>query len=686
MSALFLPDSNCRAAGLRRWPALKQSALHVDQHRLKCCGESVDKATARFVSQWLGTIFTVNSHSMTQPCAPMFCMSTVQEIGRWRQVGFSNVHRTPVHRVPVLHMALLLTRYCGLIQQGVFQEVYRDDIAYHGRRNQLTIKSMWFGEIATTQAAGCMLAHSLRVGKRRIKKGRTLSAELIQLLLDNDIQRIIVARLDDDDLHEDRAAVTLAESIAGHGVVLDPPHTGRVNLFAAHDGLLCINAASILATNSIAEEITLSTLPLNTWVLAGRMIATSKIITYGVDKKNIQLAVDAAGAGRISVRAPVPQRAMLIQTCLPSLKVSVLDKTRAVTEQRLNARNASLVREERCNHAVDDLCKVLKTRFEEQLNWILIAGASAISDRRDVIPAAINAAGGTVKRFGLPVDPGNLLLLGELNGSVVIGLPGCARSPKYNGLDQLLDRLACKVEIDSDWLNSLSVGGLLTEMLDRPQPRVVAADGSDTHHPVVAGLVLAAGSSRRAGDVNKLLVPYKGVAMVRSVVDAASNSKLQHIVVVTGHENDVIESALADSDASCYYCASHAMGMAHSLSHGISRLDNADAVLVCLGDMPHIGTDLINMILKRATENANGELVSDLIVVPVTDGKKGNPVMIGSAFFDTLLQHSGDSGAKYLMQQYPDRVLEIEVQDDAVLVDYDTPGALKDLADAAFRK
>lgn len=540
---------------------------------------------------------------------------------------------------------------------------------------------MWFGEIATTQATGCLLAHSLRVGKRRIKKGSSLTAELVQLLLDNDIQRITVARLDDGDINEDLAAATLAESIAGDGISIDPPHTGRVNLFAAHDGLLCLNAASILATNSIAEEITLSTLPANTWVLAGRMVATSKIITYGVDKNSIQLAVDAAGAGPISVQAPVPQRAVLIQTCLPSLKVSVLDKTRSVTEQRLNARTASLVQEVRCDHTVDDLCRVLKTPFEEQPDWILIAGASAISDRRDVIPAAIHAAGGKVLRFGLPVDPGNLLLLGELNGSVVIGLPGCARSPKYNGLDQLLDRLACKVEIDQDWLNSLSVGGLLTEMLDRPQPRVSAAEVSNVHGPVVAGLVLAAGSSRRAGEINKLLVPYKGVPMVRSVVDAACSSKLEQIVVVTGHEKDAIESVLGDSGASCYYCASHAMGMAHSLSHGISRLDNADAVVVCLGDMPHIGKDLINVIISRAIKNPAGELINDLIVVPVANGKKGNPVMIGSAFFDTLLQHSGDSGAKYLMRQYPDRVFEIDVQDKAVLVDYDTPGALQSLTD-----
>ena len=276
-------------------------------------------------------------------------------------------------------------------------------------------------------------------------------------------------------------------------------------------------------------------------------------------------------------------------------------------------------------------------------------------------------------RYGLPVDPGNLLLLGELNGRVVLGLPGCARSPKLNGLDLLLDRLACGVEISPLWLNSLAVGGLLTEALDRPQPRV----SSDQHKNLnIAALVLAAGASRRAGNTNKLLVKDRGVPMVQQVVRSVVNSNVNDVIVVTGHQHEKIESLLTGANVTLAYCAAHAQGMAHSLSHGISRLPpEADAVLVCLADMPGVTAELINTLLDCESEKP----LSGILAVPVYDGKRGNPVLVGSAFFDSLLQHTGDSGAKFLMQQYPDRVVEVPVESNAIFIDYDTPQALAKL-------
>lgn len=538
---------------------------------------------------------------------------------------------------------------------------------------------MWFGELPTVDATGAILAHSIRLSSRRIKKGSVLDGELIRLLLDNGHHHVTVARLDDADIPEDNAAILVANAVAADGVVVDKAHTGRVNLFAAHDGLLCFDRDSILGVNSFSEAITFSTLPENTWVLAGRMIATCKIITYGVRRAAVEQVIEAA-TDVVTVKPPSEHQALLIQTCLPSLKSSVLDKTRVVTENRLGARSAVLANECRCDHDISALCELLMNEVDEHSDWILIVGASAISDRRDVIPAAIEAAGGSIVRFGLPVDPGNLLLLGELAGATVIGLPGCARSPKYNGLDQLLDRLACKVPIDNHWLNSLGVGGLLTEMIDRPQPRLKIDSNTGSAKPVITGLVLAAGSSRRAGSTNKLLVEVDGLSMVRTVVNAACHSRLDHVVVVTGHQHELVEAQLAGTTAKHFYCPSHASGLAHSLSHGISRVGATDAVMVCLGDMPHVSERLINQIVEEISER--GANVSDSIVVPVVDGKKGNPVVVGNAFFDTLLQHTGDTGAKTLMQQYPDRVIEIEVDNNAVLIDYDTPEALQKLSDA----
>lgn len=571
---------------------------------------------------------------------------------------------------------------------------------------------MWFGELSTSDADGCILAHSVKLGSKRIAKGTCLDQTLITALLNEGHTTVVVARIAPDDAGENTAALAVAQAISGGGVQVDKAHTGRVNLYASVDGLLCFDRQAIVALNSIDESLTFATLAENTMVLKGRMVATSKIITYAVEAGLVQQAVSIAQARPMRIAPIRPQTAVLIQTRLPTIKESTLDKSLRVTRERLQARYATLKSEFRCEHTVESLMTELRRPEVSAADWILIAGASAISDRNDVIPAAIVGSGGAVQRYGIPVDPGNLLLLGELGGSTVLGLPGCARSPKYNGLDQILDRMACDVAVTADWLNSLSVGGLLDEDLGRPQPRSLkqrrvqaaqateatttaaattqAAEVVENMHGLetaatsklapqqtttVAGLMLAAGSSTRAGSINKLLFDVAGTPMVRVVAQCLLQSKIESVQVVTGHEHSKVEAALAGLEIPFHYCPSYMMGMAHSLRHGISRLPVCDAVLVCLSDMPHVTPELIDYLVESV-----GSRASEVIAVPVFEGKRGNPVMVGKAFFDTLLQHDGDTGARFLMKQYPDRVVEIEVSDSSVLTDYDTVETLNDLS------
>lgn len=534
---------------------------------------------------------------------------------------------------------------------------------------------MWFGSVAVEEAMGGILAHSVRAGENRFRKGLVVDRHCIAGLTAAGIDRVTIARLDENDIHEDAAAEKIASAIVGHGVVVDHAKTGRVNLFAVNDGLLCFDRQVIESINSIDESITFATLPQDTWVLSGRMIATSKIITYAVPALAIAQVVEKITAS-ISVQSVGSHQATLIQTRLPSVKTTVLDKTSSVTRRRLAARNASLLQELRCEH--DTAALTARLQSVKNGDWILVAGASAISDRRDVIPEAIVAAGGKVIRYGIPVDPGNLLLLGELHGRTVIGLPGCARSPRLNGLDLLLNRLACDVEITGPWLNSLSVGGLLAEMVDRPQPRVqeLAEDNAATNQtPKIAGLILAAGTSKRAGEINKLLYEVDGVPLVRSVAQQACNSRLESVTVVTGHQHKLVEAALQGIDCNAVYCPGFEQGMAHSLSLGISHVKHADAVIVFLGDMPDVSANVITALLQ-----CDDQELRETIRVPVYANRRGNPVMVGRAFFDSLLQHTGDTGARFLMRQYPDRVVEIDVSEPGVLIDYDTPESLARLS------
>jgi molybdenum cofactor cytidylyltransferase len=164
----------------------------------------------------------------------------------------------------------------------------------------------------------------------------------------------------------------------------------------------------------------------------------------------------------------------VISTLLPGLKPSVIAKTVDVLGRRLEPAGAAVTAEAQVVHETEALARELRRQASADTDLVIVFGASAIADRRDVIPSAIEAAGGSVEHFGMPVDPGNLLLIGSLGGKPVMGAPGCARSPKVNGFDWVLQRLLADVPVTRSDIMALGVGGLLMEIVTRPQPRAGA--------------------------------------------------------------------------------------------------------------------------------------------------------------------------------------------------------------------
>ena len=194
----------------------------------------------------------------------------------------------------------------------------------------------------------------------------------------------------------------------------------------------------------------------------------------------------------------------------------------------------------------------------------------------------------------------------------------------------------------------------------------------------VGALLLAAGASRRAGRVNKLLYPIGGEPMVRRVLRQLLASEVDDVVVVTGHDAEAVRAALDGLGARQVHNVAHANGMGGSLACGLSALSGHDAVLVCLGDMPDVSPALVDRLLAERRAIGDEERARS-IVVPVARGRRGNPVLIGQAFFDLLLALEGDIGARELIRAHPDAVREIEVGDTAVLIDHDTPEELERL-------
>ena len=544
---------------------------------------------------------------------------------------------------------------------------------------------MIFGETPLAEAEGAILAHSIKAAGLSFKKGRRLSAEDVAALRTAGIESLVAARLEADDIHEDEAAAAIAAAVCGDKLSASAAFTGRCNLIAASRGVLALDRARLDRLNLVDESVTVATLPPYELVEPKQMAATIKIIPFAVPRPVLEacLALAKVGDAPLITLSPLrPRKVGLVQTSLPGQKPSLLDKTRDAIDARLAALDCPPAEERRCGHEPAETAAALGALREAGCELLLVSGASAIVDRRDVVPAGIVAAGGSIDHFGMPVDPGNLMLLAHIEALPVIGLPGCARSPKLNGFDWVLQRLMADLPVEAGDVMTMGAGGLLKEIPIRPLPRAAAVEtrpaAEAPRAPRIAAVVLAAGRSTRMGPVNKLLAEVEGAPMVLKAVRAARASQADPVIVVTGHERESVEAALAGEDVTLVHNPEHAAGLSTSLHRGLGTLpEESDGVVVCLGDMPRIGPQVIDRLIA-AFNPTEGRA----ICVPTWQGKRGNPVLLGRQFLAEIQAIAGDVGAKALIGDYPELVAEVSMPDDAVLTDVDTPDGLARLKSA----
>ena len=534
---------------------------------------------------------------------------------------------------------------------------------------------MIFGETPVADAAGAILVHSTRAGPRKLKKGRLLTDEDVAVLIENGVRTVTVARLEPGDIHEDEAARRVAAACQGERLTASAPFTGRVNLIAEADGVVEIDLAALDALNLTDEAVTIATVPPFETVRQGQLVATIKIIPFSAPEQAVRTCETIArnAAPLVRVHGFTEKRVALIQTCLPDTKPGVLDKTVQVVKGRLAQVSASLVEERRVNHAAGPLAEMVE-KTAPDADLVFVAGASAITDRRDVIPAAIERAGGRVDHFGMPVDPGNLLLFGTLAGKPVVGMPGCARSPKLNGFDWVLHRLAANMTITRQDIMRMGAGGLLKEIETRPQPRRGDPAPKPAFAPRIAAILLAAGRSTRMGEQNKLTARVDGVPMVQRVARQIAASKVVATVTVLGHEADQVKAVLDGLPLSFTENPDYASGLASSVKTGLCALPKeCDGFLVCLGDMPTVSSQDINRLIA-AFNPTEGRA----ICIPTHRGKRGNPILFARRFAADMETLEGDIGARRLISRYEDMVCEVDTEG-GVLTDIDTPDALAEI-------
>ncbi len=530
---------------------------------------------------------------------------------------------------------------------------------------------MKFGPVPVSEAEGAILAHSTQAGKARLKKGLRLDADSISQLVDSGVETVIVARLEDGDIDENAAADRIAQAFSGMGIEAAPPATGRVNLHATSAGLFRVDKDLVDAFNAIDPALTYACLNDRSVVAAGDMVGTIKIIPLAVPGAAVDKAADLAGQTGFSVVKPFrPHRVGYVATRLPTLKPKVMEKTVELTATRLAAFGSEIVARRDVPHETSALATVL-AETAPGVDMLIVFGASAVTDAGDVIPAAIRKAGGHVERVGMPVDPGNLLVIGEIHGRPVIGAPGCARSPKENGFDWVLARTLAGEAPGSNEIARMGVGGLLMEIPTRPQPR---APRDEAQVEGVGIVLMAAGRASRMGEGagHKLLADFDGEPLVRRMAERALASRAEGVVAVTGYRADDIAAALVGLDVTVTENPDYATGMASSLKAGVAALgDRLAGIMILLGDMPGVETAHLDALIAAFEHNGG-----DAIVRAADGDHRGNPVILPMRLAPAIQRLEGDVGARALIEESGLPVIDIDIGP-AARIDVDTPEAVR---------
>ncbi len=336
---------------------------------------------------------------------------------------------------------------------------------------------MKFGSIPLAQAPGKILGHNIAGldGRRVLRKGKPLTSDDIELLERLGRKSVYVAELAADDMSEDTAARRVAEVVAGSGLRLSGPASGRVNLLATTLGVLRVDVDRLAHINQY-EGVTLATLTAHTAVQARQIVATVKIIPFAIPERSIEEVekIAAEGGPILKVEELAEQPVSLILTG----SLSIRDKLTldfAPLVERVTALGSRVTYIEYISLEDESgevkLAESLARQRTSGARLIMLAGETAIMDRYDSVPRAVERAGGCIASVGAPVDPGNLLMLAYLDDVPVLGAPGCARSRKINVIDWVLPRLLIGDRLTRADIVSLGHGGLLEDAPERPMPR-----------------------------------------------------------------------------------------------------------------------------------------------------------------------------------------------------------------------
>lgn len=337
---------------------------------------------------------------------------------------------------------------------------------------------MKFGPVPLTEAEGKILGHNVAGidGRRVLRKGKPLTAADVAYLRQIGRRAVYVAEIEPGDVDENSAAARIAQAAMGSHLRLADPTTGRANLYAETLGLLRVDAPRLAQLNS-CPGVTLATLATHTPIAAGKMVATLKILPYALPAATVRQAesISRQPAPLLHLTPLHPRRVSLILSGAPSTEGRIVRSFETALRSRIAALGSTITTVDfvPLEDEADEqrLANTIQTRLAAGHDLIILAGETAIMDRYDIAPRAIERAGGDITCFGAPVDPGNLLMLAYHGKIPILGAPSCARSPKENIVDLVLPRLLAGDLLTAADIIAFGHGGLLEDVPERPAPR-----------------------------------------------------------------------------------------------------------------------------------------------------------------------------------------------------------------------
>jgi molybdenum cofactor synthesis domain-containing protein len=327
-------------------------------------------------------------------------------------------------------------------------------------------------EVSVYDAIGMRLAHDLtriipgQFKGRLFKRGHVVTEADIPNLLDIGKEHIYIMELGANELHEDDAAIRMAEALYGDELQLSEPHEGKVSIKSTLLGLAVVDASIVEAINGLGE-IALATVKTNTVVKPGEPIAATRAIPLVVPKTKVEaverLAVEYrqayAGAAPLRVRPFRKLRVGLLTTGGEVFNGRIEDKFGPAVRSKLEAFGSEVAEQRFAPDDRQTIVKEIHYLLEQRYDMILVTGGMSV-DPDDRTPGAIKASGADIVSYGTPMLPGSMLLIGYLNGVPIMGLPGCVMHDPYTSFDVLLPRILAGDIIVRDDIVSMGYGGL----------------------------------------------------------------------------------------------------------------------------------------------------------------------------------------------------------------------------------